>query len=216
MKEELTIPELSELVADAEYKKKHSEIARTTLKLVKAYSEACNQLTEKDATIKRLETALFTHQSYDKTVCELREELEQRDATIKKLQDELKRQSDLKRETYQENAKWQDECERLRKSLKAAERSILEGIGGARFIIHAALGEGEKQVEAKVEFNPETDPLLRIYQYIEKCGYTYSPQDVLVGYQKYQEGYYVSHTMKDCIANLESELKALLGEGDKE
>lgn len=54
MEEKLTIQELSELVADAEYKKKHSEIARTTLKLVKAYSEACNQLTEKDATIGKL------------------------------------------------------------------------------------------------------------------------------------------------------------------
>lgn len=82
--------------------------------------------------------------------------------------------------------------------------------------IKKALGEGKKQAESEAGFTPETDPLLRIYQYIEKCGYTYSPQDVLVGYQKNKEGYYVSHTMKDCITNLEAELKTLLGEGDKE
>ena len=91
MKEGLTMQELSELVADAEYKKKNSGVARTTLKLVKAYSNACNQLTEKDTTIKRLEIALFTHQSYDKTASELYEELEQKNETVKELQDEVRK-----------------------------------------------------------------------------------------------------------------------------
>lgn len=40
------------------------------------YDDLVLTLEQRDATIKRLETALFTHQSYDKAVCELQEENE--------------------------------------------------------------------------------------------------------------------------------------------
>lgn len=76
--------------------------------------------------------------------------LEQRDATIKELQDEVKKQSDLKHETYRENAKWQDECNKLRKALEEAkaeyskEGTDIQVLRRMIKIIDAALGEGEK------------------------------------------------------------------------
>lgn len=49
-----------------------------------------------------------------------------------------------------------------------------------------------------------------IISYIKKCGYTYTIEQILENYTKYYlNGYYISHTTKDCIKNLENELKLL-------
>lgn len=53
-------------------------------------------------------------------------------------------------------------------------------------------------------------PYARIIMYLEKRGYSWTVTDVLNGYQQKQSGCYVSHTMNDCIKNLESEIKELL------
>lgn len=77
--------------------------------------------------------------------------LAEKDATIKELQDEVKKQSDLKRETYRENAKWQDECNKLRKALEEAkaeyskEGTDIQVLRRMIKIIDAALGEGDKE-----------------------------------------------------------------------
>lgn len=49
-----------------------------------------------------------------------------------------------------------------------------------------------------------------IKNYIKDRGYSYNVQNVLDEYKKYINGYYVSFTMKDCIENLENEIKDLL------
>jgi hypothetical protein len=70
----------------------------------------------------------------------------------------------------------------------------------------------KRQKERKYE--AETDPSLRIMNFIEQRGYTYAVHDVLAEYSKYQElNCYLSHSMKDCISNLENEIKQILADG---
>lgn len=75
-----------------------------------------NLLTEKDTTIKRLEIALFTHQSYDKAVCELQEENER-----------LRKALEEARAEYSKDG---TDIQVLRRMIK---------------IVDAALGEGDKE-----------------------------------------------------------------------
>lgn len=71
----------------------------------------------------------------------------------------------------------------------------------------------KRQKERKYE--AETDPSLRIMNYLMECGYTYSVSEVLAEYSRHQElNCYVSFTMKDCFKNLESEIRSLLGLGE--
>ncbi|RRJ62429.1 hypothetical protein EHV15_05290 [Paenibacillus oralis] len=78
-----------------------------------------NLLTEKDATIKRLETALFTHQSYDQTAGELHEENER----LRKALEEIL-----------------FECGQT-----GLEKTYYESIEGIIKICRAALGESDKE-----------------------------------------------------------------------
>jgi len=46
--------------------------------------------------------------------------------------------------------------------------------------------------------------------FITQKGYTYTADRVVETYlSHYKQGYYVSHTMKDCIKHLEQELEVL-------
>lgn len=59
----------------------------------------------------------------------------------------------------------------------------------------------------------EHDNEYRVKMYIQKCGYSYSVDDVVNEYKRYlNEPRYVSYTMKDCFNHLEYELIALVGE----
>lgn len=56
----------------------------------------------------------------------------------------------------------------------------------------------------------------RIEDYITKSGYTYTVDDIIDSYQNYyKHGFYVSHTTRDCIENLENEIKTLLDGGNE-
>lgn len=50
----------------------------------------------------------------------------------------------------------------------------------------------------------------RVGAYIEKCGYTYSVEDIVVNYRNYYlKGYYVSYTTADIITKHKVELDIL-------
>lgn len=53
------------------------------------------------------------------------------------------------------------------------------------------------------------DPHTKILLFLEQRDYSYSVQDVIKGYLQKNEGNYVSHTMNDCINNLETEIGLL-------
>lgn len=64
----------------------------------------------------------------------------------------------------------------------------------------------------EIKYEAETDPSLRIMNFLIQRNYTYSVSDVIAEYSRYQEQKcYVSHSMKDCFDNLENEIKSLLG-----
>lgn len=58
--------------------------------------------------------------------------------------------------------------------------------------------------------NANGENYMKIIKFLDKRGYSWTVTDVLTGYQQKQSGQYVSYTMKDCIENLESEIKELL------
>ncbi|MFF2532396.1 hypothetical protein ACFVS2_26140 [Brevibacillus sp. NPDC058079] len=65
--------------------------------------------------------------------------------------------------------------------------------------------------ERERKFESETDPHTRIQMFLIQRGYTYTVAEVTSEYLKYQkEKCYLSHSMKECISNLESEIKSLL------
>jgi len=65
--------------------------------------------------------------------------------------------------------------------------------------------------QRELKFDHETNPHMRIMMFLTERGYTYSVSDVVAEYSKYQEeNCYLSHSMKDCITNLENDLKQLL------
>jgi len=50
----------------------------------------------------------------------------------------------------------------------------------------------------------------RIADFIFERSYSYSDKDVVKAYlEYYKEGFYVSHTMRECIKNLKVELEVL-------
>lgn len=53
----------------------------------------------------------------------------------------------------------------------------------------------------------------RVREYIEKCRYTYSVEDIIKSYKKYYEqGYYTSYTMTDVIEHCKVEVGILARE----
>lgn len=56
----------------------------------------------------------------------------------------------------------------------------------------------------------EQFPYVRIVNFLDKRGYSYTVTDVLNGYQKKEHGCYVSHTMNDCLISLKAEIVELL------
>lgn len=47
--------------------------------------------------------------------------------------------------------------------------------------------------------------------FMKKRNYTYSVESTLEFYiEYYKKGYYISHSMKDCVKHLESELEVLV------
>lgn len=67
--------------------------------------------------------------------------------------------------------------------------------------------DNDKKVKAKE----------KIEKFIQKRGYTYNVSNILETYvDYYAKGYYISHTMEDCIGNLETEIVILLGEEKKQ
>ncbi|OMC72994.1 hypothetical protein BK121_08775 [Paenibacillus odorifer] len=78
-------------------------------------------------------------------------------------------------------------------------------------IIKSACITEYEQRENERKYDAETDPSLRIMNYIIRCGYTYAVHEVIAEYSRYKEtGCYLSHTMKDCVNNLRDELEELL------
>lgn len=63
--------------------------------------------------------------------------------------------------------------------------------------------------EKERKFENETDSYQKIKKFIQLRRYTYSVEDILEGYSKHELGYYVSHSMSDCIDNLRPEMKSL-------
>ncbi|MEK5166011.1 hypothetical protein NYE69_27195 [Paenibacillus sp. FSL R5-0527] len=131
-------PELALAIKNTEHHMKTSNLHPKTTNTIQALIMACK--------------------SYDEVIDELFVEIErltfeltEKDATIKELQVEVKKQSDLKRETYRENAKWQDECNKLRKALEEAkaeyskEGTDIQVLRRMIKIVDAALGEGDKE-----------------------------------------------------------------------
>ncbi|WP_081047539.1 hypothetical protein [Paenibacillus peoriae] len=88
----------------------------------------------------------------------------------------------------------------------------LDEDGNIEDVESACITEWEKR-ERQRQFDAETDPSLRIMNFLVERGYTYTVSDVIANYSRHQEiGCYLSYTMKDCIDNLESEIKSLLRE----
>lgn len=82
--------------------------------------------------------------------------------------------------------------------------------GDVEGVNSASIEDWEKR-ERQRKFEMETDPLIRIELFIAERRYTYSPSDIIAEYLKYQDSKcYLSHSMKDCITNLENELKELV------
>lgn len=82
---------------------------------------------------------------------------------------------------------------------------------GAEEIIDSACITAFERREKERKFEVETNPALRINLFLENRGYTYSAHEVIAEYSRYQEtGCYLSHSMKDCISNLEDDIRALL------
>jgi hypothetical protein len=73
----------------------------------------------------------------------------------------------------------------------------------------ACITEFEKRQRER-KFNSETNPRVKVMLFIEERGYTYSVEDVVNGYLNSKDGYYVSYTMKDCITNLEEQIKLIM------
>lgn len=68
-----------------------------------------------------------------------------------------------------------------------------------------------KKKMTKLEANPYT----KIITFLSERGYSYTPTDVIRGYNQSQSGIYVSNTMKECIKNLKPEIELLLEEEKK-
>lgn len=62
------------------------------------------------------------------------------------------------------------------------------------------------------ELKEQEEPYVRVIRFLQQRKYSYTVTDVLNGYQQKENGYYISHTMKDCVTNLETEIKELLEE----
>lgn len=74
----------------------------------------------------------------------------------------------------------------------------------------ACITEWERR-EKERQYEAETDPHTRIQLFLTQRNYTYSVADVISEYLKFQEhNCYLSHSMKDCISNLEGEIRALI------
>ncbi|MEK3955680.1 hypothetical protein [Psychrobacillus sp. FSL K6-1464] len=78
-------------------------------------------------------------------------------------------------------------------------------------LAYEAMEKVEMLTEAKGKLEKlEQLPYVRIVIFLEQRGYNYTVAEVLTGYQHSKSGIYVSHTMKDCLKNLEPEIKKLL------
>ncbi|WCF11604.1 hypothetical protein NDS46_30120 (plasmid) [Paenibacillus thiaminolyticus] len=74
----------------------------------------------------------------------------------------------------------------------------------------ACITEWEKR-ERERRFKLEADPYKKIELFLKERSYTYSVSDIISEYISYREhNYYLSHSMKDCIKNLETEIQALI------
>lgn len=74
----------------------------------------------------------------------------------------------------------------------------------------ACFAEFEKR-RKQLEYDAETDPDLRIMNFLTQRGYTYSVSEVIAAYSRYkEEGCYLSYTMKDCVNSLKTELELML------
>lgn len=73
--------------------------------------------------------------------------------------------------------------------------------------------EAESESSNYEDLSDEAKAQAKITHFIMKKGYTYTISDVLKSYLDYhRKGYYVSHTMQDCITELKEEIKLLLKE----
>ncbi|WPS85645.1 hypothetical protein SMD22_00875 (plasmid) [Brevibacillus halotolerans] len=74
----------------------------------------------------------------------------------------------------------------------------------------ACITDWQKREKAR-KFEGEIDPYTRIQLFLIQREYTYTVNDVVSEYLQYQEKKcYLSYSMKDCISNLDSEIRALL------
>lgn len=102
-------------------------------------------------------------------------------------------------------------CTECGKEYKVVPYHLVIGIdegGDIETVYSACITEWEKR-ERERSFENETSAFKKIEKFIQLRGYTYCTDDILEGYSEYKNGCYVSHSMKDCIQHLESELKMI-------
>lgn len=63
----------------------------------------------------------------------------------------------------------------------------------------------------ELDYEREEIPYNKIEKFIRMRGYSYSVESVKEGYLAKNSNFYISHTMKDCVTNLERELDELYG-----
>lgn len=101
-------------------------------------------------------------------------------------------------------------CSECRKEFLVVPHYVVVDYEAEETIDSACITEFERR-EKERKFEVESNPALRIDLFLENRGYTYSAHEVIAEYSRYQEiGCYLSHSMKDCIANLEDDIKSLL------
>lgn len=93
---------------------------------------------------------------------------------------------------------------------------IMDNVTGDYEELESACMTAVERRQKQIKYERETDPKKRIEMYIHKCGYSYNVSDILRGYKEHKDHGYVSYTMKDCITNLETDIRELLGLGNAE
>ncbi|MDH5160368.1 hypothetical protein [Heyndrickxia oleronia] len=102
-------------------------------------------------------------------------------------------------------------CTECGKEYKVVPHYVVIGIDGngdIEQVKSACITQWERR-EKERKFEDETDPYEKIKKFIQLREYTYDPEMILAGYSKYENGYYVSSSMRDCIENLENEIQSL-------
>lgn len=67
----------------------------------------------------------------------------------------------------------------------------------------------QESLKKNIEEYLSDKPYEAIEHFIKECGYTYSVEDVIEGYDQYKRKRYISYTMSECIKNLKKPLELI-------